>query len=102
MSLELGVMWMAGVDTFIFAINGQVTIGELQDIEKDLCDNEMSWSYPECTELTVQCTLVKPWDDYGSGYGDILHWPGYWDLTVISTKTSEEFIPSAQGDTENG
>lgn len=98
MSLEIGVLWMAGPDTFICSINGQVTIEELAKIEKDLCDNEMEWSYPECTELTVQCVWSEPWDDYGTGYGDILHWPGYWELSVLSSKTPEEVVESAPTD----
>jgi len=95
MSLIIRVLWMAGPDTIICSINGQATLDTLGQIEKDLCDNEMDWVYPECTELSVQCSYCAGWDDYGTGYGDILHWPGYWDLTVLSSKTPEEAMESA-------
>ena len=95
-ALEIKALWMAGPDTFICSINGQITIDELAQIENDLCDNDMEWAYPEGTELTLRCVWDEPWDEYGTGYGDILHWPGSWDFTVVSSSTPAE----GKGDTK--
>ncbi len=83
MSLIIKVLWMAGPDTFICGVNGQCTIDLLTQIETDIVANELGWSYPECTELNIQCSCSPGWSDYGTGYGDVVYWPEEWEYSVL-------------------
>jgi hypothetical protein len=90
MSLDIEVVWMGGADTFISGVWGSCTTEVLDDIERDLRLNEAGWNYSECSTLKVKCDYSPGWDDYGPAYGEVLHWPGYWELSVLSCSTPEE------------
>ena len=96
MSLIIEVLWMAGEDTFVTSVNGDCTIEHLVDIEKEIRDNEQDLSFPECSTVKFKCYYESRWDDYGSGYGDILHHPGYWDITMLSYTTLDNMEASQQ------
>lgn len=84
--IKLKVMKLEGVDTFIYHVNGKVTITALIDIEKELLEYE-----EEILELGDGLYFLSCNRNQGeyTDYGQCIYKP-YWDLYVESYEKLEE------------
>ena len=84
--LQIGVCTIEPTEPFIYWANGNATIEILTNIEKNLRESYeeliQEASRNEC-DIKFEASYVPPETQYGTGYGDVLTIPGYFDLTVI-------------------
>lgn len=82
----LEVMKLDGVDTFIYMVNGKVTIPALLDIEKQLLEYEQELLDRGDGYYKLSCSWNNgEYTDYGQCV-----YPPYWDLYVDDYKKLEE------------
>jgi len=84
--IKLKVMKLEGVDTFIYHVNGKVTIEALVDIEKELLEYEEE--ILERGDGLYLLTCNRNEGEY-TDYGQCIYEP-YWDLYVENYEKLEE------------
>lgn len=85
-NLQIVVCTIEPAEPFIYWVNGKATIETLTKIEGDLTESYKELilqANKEDCDLKFEASYVPDETQYGSGYGDVLHIPGYFDLTVI-------------------
>lgn len=84
--IKLKVMKLQGVDTFIYHVNGKVTITALVDIEKELLEYEEEILERGDGLYFLSCNRNE--GEY-TDYGQCIYKP-YWDFYVESYERLEE------------
>ncbi len=84
--IKLKVMKLEGVDTFIYMVNGKVTISALVDIEKELLEYEEEILVNGDGLYLLNC--IRNDGEY-TDYGQCIYKP-YWDFCVDSYENLEE------------
>lgn len=81
----LEVMKLEGIDTFIYHINGKVTLAALFEIEKQLLgyEEDLLTGGDGYYKLSC-CSNTGEWTDYGQCV-----YPPYWDIYVEEYKPLE-------------
>jgi len=84
--LEIGIFCIEPTEPFIYWVNGEITIETLRKIEESLIEilgEQIIEASQSNYNLKVKAIYVPSEQQYGTGYGDVLTIPSYFDLEVI-------------------
>jgi len=84
--LEIGIFCIEPTEPFIYCVNGEATIEILKQIEDSLIEilgEQIAEAAQYSYNLKVKAIYIPSEQQYGTGYGDVLTIPSYFDLEVI-------------------